>query len=283
MEGMDQLLEAGHGGGLQFHVTDVLSTVLGIFGVLLVIFVVWLIVQRSLRHATNKDRLDRTAATFIAAVVRYGLAAVAVIAVLGQLGVDTASLLGSLGIVGLTLGFAARDALSSIISGLFILWDRPFTIGDLIEIDGKYGRVDKITMRSTRIVTPDGKMLAFPNSTVVNTTVASYTNFAHLRLDVAVTVGVEEDLGRVRSVLLDMVADREGFLAGPPARVAVMSLNDYNVALELQAWLDDENRHVAERQSLREAVFESLRSAGVHMPYETLELAPVTVRSPAAA
>lgn len=272
---MDELLGGGDGPGIQLHVSNLVSTLLAIGAILVVIVIVWAAVGRAIRLATKRERLDPTAATFVSAVVRYGLAAVALVAVLGQLGVDTASLLGSLGIVGLTLGFAARDALSNIISGLFILGDRPFTIGDLVEIDGDYGRVDRITMRSTRVVTPDGKMLAIPNSKVVNTTVASYTNFPNLRLDVAVTVGVDEDLGRVRRLLLDMVKERPGFLSEPVACVAVTSLNDYNVALELQAWLSDEKAHIPERQNLREAAFDTLREAGVHLPYETIELAPV--------
>lgn len=263
---------------MDIHVTDVASAALGIAGVVLVLLVVWWIARRAIEHAVRGDRLDRTAASFVQAVLRYGLVAVAVVAVLGQLGVDTASLLGSLGIVGLTLGFAARDALSNIISGLFILWDRPFTIGDLIEIDGQYGRVENITMRSTRVVTPDGRMLAIPNTTVVNTTVASYTNFPSLRLDVSLTVGVEEDLGRVRRLLLDLVGSRDGFLNEPAPRVAVVALNDYNVALELRAWLENEREHIPERLALREAAFEALREAGVHMPYETLELAPVEMK-----
>ncbi|MEZ4340039.1 MAG: mechanosensitive ion channel family protein [Sandaracinaceae bacterium] len=283
MEGNVDLLNGEGLGSLELQVGDVVGTSLGILGILLVVGVIWLLVSRTLRMAADRERLDRTVASFITAVVRYTLVAVAVVAILGQLGVDTASLLGSLGIVGLTIGFAARDALSNIISGLFILWDRPFTIGDLIEIDGKYGRVEKITMRSTRVVTPDGKMLAIPNSTVVNTTVASYTNFAHLRLDVAVTVGVEEDLGRVRELLLELVAAREGFLEDPAPTVVVTALNDYNVAIELRAWLADETAHISERFALREAVFETLRAAKVHLPYETIELAPVSVRQLAAA
>ncbi len=278
MEGSFELFDGGALPTIELQVADLVGTTLAVLGIVLVVLVFWLIVSRTLRAAANRDRLDRTVASFIAAVVRYTLVTIALIAILGQLGVDTASLLGSLGIVGLTIGFAARDALSNIISGLFILWDRPFTIGDLIEIDGKYGRVDKITMRSTRVVTPDGKMLAIPNTTVVNTTVASYTNFPHLRLDVPVTVGVEEDLGRVRRLLLELVEAREGFLADPEPKVVVTALNDYNVAVELRAWLADETAHIPERLALREAVFETLRGAGVHLPYETLELAPVTVR-----
>ncbi|MCB9593757.1 MAG: mechanosensitive ion channel family protein [Sandaracinaceae bacterium] len=276
-------LGGGETPGIQLEVTNLALTAAGILGIVLVLVVLWFVVNRALRMAARTAHLDRTVATFIAAVVRYGLISVGVIAILGQLGVDTASLLGSLGIVGLTIGFAARDALSNIISGLFILWDRPFTIGDLIEIDGKYGRVERITMRSTRVVTPDGKMLAIPNSEVVNTTVASYTNFPHLRLDVPVTVGVEEDLGRVRRLLLEMVAAREGFMAEPAARVVVTQLNDYNVALELQAWLEDETQHIVARLELREAIFETLRTAGVHLPYETIELAPLKVQTLAAA
>ncbi|MEZ4484023.1 MAG: mechanosensitive ion channel [Syntrophotaleaceae bacterium] len=60
------------------------------------------------------------------------------------------------------------------------LLDRPFVLGDLIELNGQYGRVEKITLRSTRVVTPDGKMLAIPNSTVINSTVASYTQLSQL-------------------------------------------------------------------------------------------------------
>lgn len=234
---------------------------------------IFLLVRRALRRAIESERVDRTVGAFIETIVRYAFVVVAIVAILGELGVNTASLLGSVGILGLTIGFAARDALSNVISGLFILWDRPFVIGDLIEIDGAYGRVDRITMRSTRVVTLDGKMLAIPNTTVVNTTVASYTNFPHLRLDVDVTVGVEEDLGRVRRVLLDLCRE-PGLLESPPPAVVVTELGDYFVRLQLQVWIDDETRHVAMRFRLRERAFEALRAARVHMPYETIELAP---------
>ncbi len=122
-------------------------------------------------------------------MLKYVILSIALVSALNQVGVHTGSLLASLGVLGLTIGFAARDALSNVISGIFIFWDRPFVIGDLVEIEDKYGRVQAITMRSTRVVTPDGKMLAIPNNTIVNSTVASYTNFPHLRLDIAFGVG----------------------------------------------------------------------------------------------
>jgi small conductance mechanosensitive channel len=281
MDWLDMLVRQGDDGSITLHVPNLLSAALRVAGILFVVFVVWFVIKRAIGHAVKRDRVDRTAASFISAVVRYTLVAVTLVAILAQLGVDTTSLLGSLGIVGLTIGFAARDALSNIISGLFILWDRPFTVGDLIEIEDKYGRVDKITMRSTRVVTPDGKMLAIPNTEVVNSTVASYTNFPHLRLDIPITVGVGEDLPKVRDLLLGIVDGRDGYLSEPVPRAVVTALGDYNVTFELRAWIDDETTHIAERLALREAVFSGLREAGVHLPYETIELAPIDLKKSA--
>ena len=243
----------------------------------------WRLVGKAMSVVFGRSELDPTAAAFVHTIVKYTVGAVALVTVLGQVGINTGSLLASLGVAGLTIGFAARDALSNVISGLFIFWDRPFVIGDLVEVDGRYGTVDKITMRSTRLVTPDGKMLAIPNNTVVNTPVTSYTNFPHLRIDMAVTVGVNEDIAKVRRLLLGVVAaDAREWMSEPAPVVVVQNLGDYNIEVELRAWLADERHHVAARAALCEAILEAFRSAGVDMPFETLQLQPLEVRALAA-
>jgi small conductance mechanosensitive channel len=245
----------------------------------LAVFVLaWILLRRPLEAALQRTRVDDTTASFVRASVKYGLVATGLVAAAGELGVHTASLVASLGVAGLTMGFAARDALSNIISGLLIYWDRPFVIDDLVEVEGHSGRVDRITLRSTRVVTADGRMLAIPNSDMVNKTVASYSNFPHLRISVGVTIGVDEEIGRVRELLLGLVEDDSTYLSEPEPRVVVTELGDYNVALELRAWIRDERAHARKRGALREQVYETLRDAGVEMPYETLELRPVEVR-----
>jgi small conductance mechanosensitive channel len=179
--------------------------------------------------------------------------------------------------VGVAVGFAARDAFSNLISGLLIFLDRPFVIGDLVEIGGEYGQVTQITLRSTRIVTSTGKMLAVPNADVINKVVASYTNFPHLRLDVPITIGVGEDIQRARRLLLSVVKNDADYLKDPSPEVVVSQLNDYNLELTLRVWLDDERDHVPKRFALREKMYEALRAAGVSMPYETLQLMPLKV------
>lgn len=221
-----------------------------------------------------RHHLDETAAAMMRALIKMVFLTTAVLAGLNAAGIQTGTLLTSAGVLSLTLGFALKDALSNVISGFLIFLDRPFTIDDLVEIDGQYGRVDRITLRTTRIVTNDGRMLAVPNSVVMNKTIASYTNFPNLRIDIRVTVAVTENLDRVRSILLNLIQQDPDYLMEPAPRMVVVALNDYNIAIELQAWIKVERKHIEKRFALREAVFKALVAEQVEMPLETIQLAP---------
>jgi small conductance mechanosensitive channel len=257
---------------------DSLSDVIVGLVVFLAFYFAWLVLRRIIRPTLERSHLDETMISFVETVTKFGLLIIGIVAALDSAGVNTSAMLASLGIVGLTIGFAARDALSNLISGILIFIDRPFVVGDLVELQDEYGMVDRITLRSTRIITSDGKMLAVPNTEVINQIVASYTNFPHLRLDIPVTVGVNEDLERARQIMLRLVQDNPEYMKEPSPRVVITQLNDYNVEMELQAWLKDERTHVEKRSELREGVFNALNGAGVMMPYETIKLTPLDVR-----
>lgn len=108
----------------------------------------------------------------------------------------------------------------------------------------------------------------------MNKTIASYTNFPNLRIDIRVTVAVTENLDRVRSILLNLIRQDPDYLMEPAPRMVVVALNDYNIAIELQAWIKDERKHIEKRFALREAVFKALVAEQVDMPLETIQLAP---------
>ena len=242
-------------------------------GVFTLFYVAWRLINRLLASRL-RARIDRTTAALLETALKTAMLSIGALVALNTAGVQTAAVLTSLGVLSLTIGFALRDTLSNIISGFLVFVDRPFTIDDLVEIDGQYGRVDKITLRTTRVITVDGRMLAVPNSIVMNKTVTSYTNYPHLRIDIAVTVAVTEDLDNVREILLELVKNSPAYLDEPMPRMVVVKLNDYNVALELQAWIKDERNHIQERFDLRERVFKALTAAHVEMPLETIQLAP---------
>lgn len=248
----------------------------------LVYYLVWRVLDYGTRLVTARLKVDETNRDFTLTVLKFAVLTFAAVNALAALGVNTASLLTSLGIAGLTIGFAARDALSNLISGVLIYWDRPFVIGDLIDVGDQYGRVDRITLRSTRVVTPDGRMLAVPNAKIINETVASYTNFRHLRLDIPVTVAVDSDLDRVREIMLGVVRDDPAFMDKPAPVAVVTALNDYNVVMELWVWLENERHHVLERVRLRERIYAALKQAGIELPFETLNIRQITPSRPAA-
>ncbi|NNF58254.1 MAG: mechanosensitive ion channel family protein [Rhodothermaceae bacterium] len=244
-------------------------------------YLLWRLLDLIARPLLRK-RLDATTRVFVERMIKIVVLTFGLVQALASVGIETGAVIASLGIAGLTIGFAAQDALSNLISGILIFWDRPFVIGDLVEVGEHYGRVEKITLRSTRVVTPDGRMLAVPNAEIINSTVASYTNFPHLRLDIPVTINVSENIGHVRSVLLGLVQSDE-YLDEPPPAVVVTALNDYNVELELRVWIADERQHIPMRLALREAMFDALNAAGVDMPFETLRLEPMEVLTRSAA
>lgn len=240
--------------------------------VYLIFYLVWLLVSKLVISILNRSHQDQTTRVFIRTIVKYAILIIGGLTALKVAGLDISAVLASLGIAGITIGFAARDAFSNLISGLLIFLDRPFVIGDFIEAGENYGRVDQITLRSTRIVTPDGRMLAVPNTEMINKTVASYSNFPNLRLDMSFTIGVNEDIHQVRNLVLDAISADQDLLSDPEPKVLVTALNDYNIELELQVWLENERVHVEKRADLLELLLDTLRAAEIEMPYETIQI-----------
>ena len=273
----ERLLELFEPNTLGMMLADWIANIMVGIVVMSVFVLLWLLLRLLARPLLKRTKMEETATVFTMTIVKYTVLGIGIVNAMNAAGINTEAVLASLGIPGLTIGFAARDAFSNLISGFLIYLDRPFVIGDLVEIEDNYGRVDQITLRSTRIITRDGKMLAVPNADIINKTVASYTNFPNLRLDIPVTIGVAENLGKVRRILLDVVLMDGRFMTEPPPRVMVKALNDYNVLMELQVWIFEERTHVEMRSELRERVFDALNQAGVEMPLETIQLKPLRV------
>lgn len=217
-------------------------------------------------------KLERTVTGFLLMAVKYVVLIFGAITALQQIGINLTAIIGGLGIAGLALGFAAKDVLSNVIAGIFLFWDKPFVIGDLIEASDEYGEVSEITLRTTRIITVDGRMVSIPNSLLVNSKITSYTMHPHLRLDLDFSIGVNEDIGRARDVILSVIKGDVRLMTAPAPVVVVTKLGDYYVGLQLRVWLADERTHIPVRLELREKMKLALDQAGIVMPFETLEV-----------
>ena len=140
-----------------------------------------------------------------------GLAFVGVV-FLAQVGVNVTAAVAGLGIAGLAMGFAAKDTLENFISGITILLDRPFAVGDTVEVDGVYGRVSRFTLRSTRIRTLDRRIMVMPNVSMINQKLINHSALLPVRVQVPFGIAYKEDPEEAREAVLKIVdVDDERF------------------------------------------------------------------------
>lgn len=194
------------------------------------------------------------------------------IIVLDQLGLNVTVLIGGLSIAGIIAGFAARDSLENFISGVTILVDRPFRVGDYIEIEDEYGQVDEITLRSTRIRTVRNEIIVLPNLQMITQQVVNHTMRNVLRVDIEFGIAYKEYPDEARDVLLPIVEDDDRILSEPSPSVVVTSMSDSSVDMVLRFYIRDTSQEVPIRWDYTEKVREALREAGIEIPFPHRQL-----------
>lgn len=141
--------------------------------VVLALFALFFIATRKplVRFLNKHDVDDYLSDVAINSLYRTTIIIIAIITALAQLGVNVIAAMTGFGIAGIAISFAAKDTLGNIIAGFMILWDKPFMVHDWIEVDEQFGKVQAITLRTTRILTLSGEHVVIPNQTIINTDV----------------------------------------------------------------------------------------------------------------
>jgi small conductance mechanosensitive channel len=194
------------------------------------------------------------------------------IIVLDQLGLNVAVLIGGLSIAGIIAGFAARDSLENFISGVTVLVDQPFRVGDYIEIDDEYGQVDEITLRSTRIRTVRNEIIILPNTEMITQRVINHTKRNVLRVDIEFGIAYKEYPEEARQVVLPLTEDDDRIFSEPSPTVVVTAMNDSSVDMVLRFYIRDPSQEVPIRWEYTEKVREALREADIEIPFPHQQL-----------
>ena len=234
---------------------------------------VYRVVQGLLRRTLRRARrVDAGVEQLILRFTRFTLLAIAAILVLDQLGIAVAPFIAGLGIAGIALGFAAQDTVQNLIAGVTILLDRPFAVGDNIELQDTFGTVEEITLRTTRVRTLDNEMAILPNATVISEKVTNHSMLRALRVVVPFGIAYKEDPKAARRVVL-ATTEGDGRLHPDYApKVVVTELADSSVNMELRVHLRDPQLEVPLRFEYTERVFDALREAGIEIPFPHLQL-----------
>ncbi|MCH7667021.1 MAG: mechanosensitive ion channel family protein [Acidobacteria bacterium] len=185
-------------------------------------------------------------------------------------GIDVGGWMVSAGVLGLVLGLAAKDTLSNLFAGLFILADAPYKEGDFINLDsGDRGQVTKIGLRSTRLLTRDDIEITVPNAVIANAKIVNETGgpWKKERVRVKVGAGYGCDISHVRSVLVRIAADNEYVAEHPEPRVRLRALGDSGLQFELLCWIEEPVLRGRTLDSLYEAVYNRFREEGIEIPF----------------
>jgi len=206
----------------------------------LLILVIGLVISKIISNISGKftnARFGSHLGSVTKNIVFYVLVLSTIIAFLGAFRIDFTGLLAAAGIMGLAIGFAAQTSISNIISGFFLIVDKPFEIGEAIEIDNYSGHVLDISLLSTRILTFDNRYLRLPNSIVANSRIVNLSRYEIRRLDIPIVIAYREKISKALQIL-DMVIKRnEKVLMEPEPMVNITRLGESSVDFEIRVWI----------------------------------------------
>ncbi|MGH8372250.1 MAG: mechanosensitive ion channel family protein [Gammaproteobacteria bacterium] len=200
-------------------------------------------------------------------LVFYGLFLVAVLLALRQVSHDISNIfLGAAGILTVAVGFASQTSASNLISGLFLIGEKSFAIGDTISIGTTSGEVLSIDLLSVKLRTFDNLLVRVPNESLVKSEITNLTRFPIRRIDMQISVGEKEDIGHVREVLMEVADRNPTALIEPRPEARFSAFGESSFDLQFCVWTKREN-YLATRNSLAEDVIKAFRQHDIELPY----------------
>ena len=201
--------------------------------------------------------------------------AIAVYFLLAVWKIDATGWVASAGIVGIAVGFAAKDTLSNLFAGVFIIVDAPYRVGDFVLLDsGERGQVVHIGLRSTRLLTRDDVEITIPNAVMGNAKITNETKgpSPSRRVRIGVTVAYGSDLDQVRNAILEIAAEQPLVLQNPEARIRFRTFADSGIFIELLCWIAEPVFKGRAIDALNSAVYRRFASEGIEIPYPKRDL-----------
>lgn len=225
--------------------------------------------RRASETATEDERFDNQVVPIFQNVWTVLILGGGIFLVLSYWNVDVTPLLASAGIIGIVVGFAARDTIANFFGSIALYADRTYTVGDFLVLEsGERGRVEDISIRSTEIRTRDDTVVTVPNSQLNTATLVNESApEREQRVRVSVGVGYDSDLDHVEEVLLDVANDVDMVVAEPPPRVRVRQFGGSSIELDLLCWIPGPTLRGRVRHHLLKRIHATFRAEGIEIPF----------------
>ena len=224
-----------------------------------------------LLHSGLSRKLGADKARPISKAFKYLLIALFVFSLIRGIGVDITAVLGAAGVAGVAIGFASQTSLSNLISGLFLVLERPFKIGDWIEVDGSDGNVHSIDLLSTYLRTFDNRMIRIPNEMLAKSKLINYTRYPIRRMDLEIRVAYKEDAGRVMRIFREAVIANPSCFNEPEPLIVFKGFGESSMEFLVAVWTERTEMQ-ATRTSLMRDIKERFDKEGIDLPYQRLRM-----------
>jgi small-conductance mechanosensitive channel len=198
-------------------------------------------------------RLSLQPSVIAGKIVYYAGVFIIFFSTLNELGFNLNTLLGAAGIVGIAVGFASQTSVSNIISGVFLMLERPFVINDTITIDDITGKVIAIDLLSAKLKTDDNRYIRIPNEHIIKTKLTNVTRYDIRRVDIRMSLPVRENIGRMRLLLVEAAGECEHCLSEPAPQVIMSGFGNTTVDIIFAVWTRQE-----EWQNLKNNLIEKI-------------------------
>jgi len=269
------LLELQFGARFDQVVTSILRTIANLVWTLFLLLLARKLLITFAANPRHLPALNPQTLPLFQNLVVISIIVLAVYVIFSAWNVDMTAWLASAGIVGIAVGFAAKDTLANLFSGVFIMADAPYKIGDYVVLDtGERGEVTHIGIRSTRLMTRDDVEVTVPNSVMGNTKIINESGGPHEKFRIRVAVGVAygSDIDKVREVLMDIALANEAVCEDPEPRVRMRKFGASSLDFELLCWIEQPVLRGRVLDDLNCRIYKRFIEEAIEIPYSKHDL-----------
>ena len=244
------------------------------------ILIFWL-VYRLIRHIIKKGasrKLEPHTVKTVTKAVGYCFYVLIIMYILGLFGINLTAIWGAAGIAGVAIGFAAQTTVSNLISGIFNVTEKTMKIGDFIEVDGVSGTVDKVSLLSIMVHTPDNQLIRIPSSAIINTKLKNYSTYDYRRYVFDVSVDYSTDLDKAVEILKGVPAKCSLVVNDNPnylPKVLLTDCRDSGIGMNLIVWCERPNFFDMKTEVCKN-VIKAFNENGINIPYNRVDVSMLT-------
>tara|TARA_R110000868_G_scaffold66862_3_gene198799 strand:- start:154 stop:1041 length:888 start_codon:yes stop_codon:yes gene_type:complete len=203
--------------------------------------------------------------------VFYGIFILMLFSALRELGFDLSVVLGAAGILSVAIGFASQTSASNLISGIFLMMERPFSIGDVIRVGDTTGEVISIDLLSVKLRTFDNLFVRIPNESMIKTQVTTLTKFPIRRADLQIGIAYKEDIEQVQKILTDVATKNVLSLDEPAPLFILLGFGTSSVNIQFSVWAKREN-FLALKNTMYQEIKKAFDELGIEIPFPHISI-----------